>query len=191
VSGECTAPADQCFDGTQCPSGDVCADGKCTPACAGDRDCPEVYLCTEDVGLCNAPSQSCTITNDCGGPDLVCVDGGCFPRAEGGACSPGTVWVENGCIPDQSALFVCNVDGTQDACAAGSICLHHSCYISCAPPNGNACAALPDFDQCKAVTTPSGTHQVCGSNENLGSECDPTAGLDCAPGSICIDGFCE
>lgn len=190
VNGVCTAPADQCFDKTQCASGDVCADGKCVPSCAGSSNCPAEYTCS-DVQTCTDPTQTCTITNDCGGPTTVCVDGGCVPRSPGGVCPSGYVWVQNGCIPDQKASFVCSIDGMQDACASGSICLHHSCYISCEAPNGNACSGLPSFNQCKLVTTQSGDHHVCGSTNNLGDECNPTAGENCAAGKICVDGFCK
>jgi hypothetical protein len=190
VSGVCTAPADQCFDQTQCAAGDVCADGKCVPSCAGAEMCPASYQC-DAVDTCSVPTTPCQITNDCGGPDAVCVAGACVPRSVDGDCSAGSVWVENGCIPDQSATFVCSVEGTQDTCADGSICLHHSCYISCAPPNENACTSLPEFDVCKPVTIMAGTFPVCGSDQNLGGECDPTAGMGCAPGLVCIDGFCK
>jgi hypothetical protein len=192
VSGICTAPGDQCFDQTQCPVGNVCAGGKCTTECADNADCSETsYTCDAGVGICSVPANPCTITNDCGGPDAVCVDGACVPRSDMGSCPAGHVWVENGCIPNQSASFICTVDGAQDLCADGSICLHHSCYISCAPPNQTACDNLPSIDQCKTVTTTSGAHDVCASSDNLGGECDPTAGLGCAPGKICIDGFCK
>jgi len=192
VSGECTAPADQCSDQTQCPANNKCVDGKCTPACDDNADCDNGYACDTTLGICTVIVEPCAITNDCGSADQVCVDGACVPRSENGMCPPGEAWVENGCIPDQAAQFYCQQDGVQDACAMGSICLHHNCYISCAPPNDNACNALPgSFDVCKPVSTMSGDHQVCGSNDNLGSECDPTAGLACASGKICIDGFCK
>jgi len=190
VNGVCTAPADQCFDKTQCAAGDVCADGKCVPSCAGSSMCPTEYTCST-VDTCTEPAKPCQITNDCGGPSTVCVDGACVPRSPGGVCPSGQVWVENGCIPDQHASFVCTTDGAQDACKAGSLCLHHSCYISCEAPNENACSALPSFNQCKDVTTVSGQHEVCGSANNLGSECNPTEGKDCVAGKICVDGFCK
>ena len=190
VSGICTAPADQCFDQTQCPAGDLCVEGKCTPSCATNADCPSGYSCDVALGICSVPAQPCVITNDCGGADVVCVDGACVPRSNGATCPQGTVWVENGCIPTQSANFVCNADGQRDVCAAGSICLHHSCYISCDQPNQNACNGLPPpFNQCKPVTTTSGTYSVCGSTDNLGDQCGPT--VDCPSGTICIDGFCN
>jgi len=192
VSGVCTAPADQCTDQTQCPdSTDKCVAGKCTSSCTSDADCDGGYKCDTGLGVCTLPVAACTITNDCGSADQVCVDGACVPRSQNGSCPPGDVWVENGCIPNQSASFVCTKDGEQDNCAAGSICLHHACYISCAPPNDNACQNLSSFNVCKTVTTMSGDHPVCGSNENLGNECDPSAGLACAAGKICIDGFCK
>jgi len=190
VSGICTAPADQCVDQTQCGSGQKCAAGKCTDGCTADADCSAGFLCNVELGICNVPAEPCTITNDCGSADQVCVDGACVPRSDGGTCDPGDVWVENGCIPNQSGVFVCNVDGQQDVCAQGSICLHKSCYISCEPPNQNVCDGLIGFNQCKSVTTSSGAHSVCGSSENLGSECDPQLGQGCAIG-ICIDGYCK
>lgn len=191
VSGECTPPADLCFDQTQCPSGDVCADGKCVPSCAGGDTCPSSYSCTSGVELCTTPVLACTITNDCGGFDNVCVEGTCVPRSIDGFCDADSIWVDNGCIPNQSASFVCTTDGVQDVCASGSICLHHSCYISCEAPNQTACDGLPEIDQCKDVTTPSGAHSVCGTEENLGDECDPTTQTACADGFICVDGYCH
>jgi len=38
-----------------------------------------------------------------------------------------------GVRPNQDPQFTCTTDGAQDACASGSICLHHSCYIACNP----------------------------------------------------------
>ncbi|MGK3988570.1 hypothetical protein WME99_36335 [Sorangium sp. So ce136] len=190
VSGVCTAPQDQCFDQTQCPANDKCVEGKCTPACSDDADCPSSYRCDAALGICSQPAQPCVITDDCGGPSAVCVDGACVPRSDGPTCPEGDVWVENGCIPGQSSNFVCGEDGAQDVCAPGSICLHHSCYISCDQPNPNACGSQsPSLSECRTVETFSGVHQVCGSSENLGGECDPEK--PCAEGSLCVDGFCR
>src|SRR6185436_3536336 len=105
--------------------------------------------------------------------DAVCVNGACVPRSTGGTCKSGESWVENGCIPSQAAMFTCTVDGTKDACMDGSMCLHHSCYIACEPPFETVCDNLPQINQCKRVTTTSGSHQVCGSATTLGNECDP------------------
>jgi hypothetical protein len=191
VNGVCTAPADQCSDQTQCQAAHKCADGKCVAVCMSDADCPAGYACNANLSLCINAADACVVTNDCGSPDSVCVDGACVPRSDGASCPAGTVWVENGCVPDQAATFFCNADGQQGACSAGSICLHHNCYISCESPNDNACQNLPSFNVCKVVATSSGTHKVCGSNQNLGGECDPTLGQDCSNGKVCLDGYCK
>lgn len=192
VSGLCAAPADQCSDQTQCPrSGDKCVAGKCTAGCVTDSQCPTDFTCDAALGICSVPAQSCTLTSDCGSATKVCVDGACVPRSPDGTCPAGEVWSYSGCIPSESASFTCAVDGVQGACAAGSICLHHSCYIACGAPHGDACDSLPSFNVCKSVTTSSGSHDVCGSNANLGGECDPTAGITCSSGKVCIDGFCR
>jgi hypothetical protein len=49
------------------------------------------------------------------------------------------------------------------------------------------------FPLCKSVTTSSGVYYVCGSNSNLGSECDPTLvpPKNCTSPDICIDGYCR
>jgi hypothetical protein len=193
VSGICKQPADHCWDQTTCAGGSKCAAGKCTPGCTSAADCPAGlgYTCDTNLGLCSKPVKVCTITNDCGGAKTVCVAGACVPRSSGPTCPAGTDWVDNGCIASQKATFICSVDGQQDVCAAGSICLHHACYISCAG-DPTVCTNQPSLNQCKAVTTTSGAHNVCGSNQNLGGECDPTdANKSCVVGKICIDQFCK
>ncbi len=93
------------------------------------------YTCNTTLGICVNPATPCKITNDCGGASRVCVAGACVPRSNGGSCPPGDSWVQNGCIPSQSAQFTCKTDGEAGVanppagvCLAGSICLHHSCY---------------------------------------------------------------
>lgn len=193
VSGICTQPTDQCFDQSQCAAGDRCVAGKCTPSCVSASSCAASsgYTCDTNLGICSKPTKSCSITNNCGGPSQVCVDHACVPRSAGPVCVKGDVWVENGCIPNQSASFTCSADGQQDACLAGSICLHRSCYISCDAPNTKACDSQPTLNVCKPVTSASGVHSVCSSKGNLGNQCDLTSGKACVAGKICIDGFCQ
>jgi hypothetical protein len=92
-------------------------------------------------------------------------------------------------VPDQKPSFLCGQEGVQDVCSAGSICLHHSCYIACTPDPDSCAVNPPDLNQCKSVTTSTGSYDVCGSSSNLGDECDPT--LACPGGKVCIDGFCR
>jgi hypothetical protein len=201
INGLCTAPADQCWDQNQCPGKKVsCVDGKCTSTCTDSSQCPDGYACDPTLKVCNKAAKPCTITGDCASATSVCVGGTCVQRctteADGGhSCPAGLRCVANGCVPDQAPTFTCDKDGEPGTgapgkCAVGSICLHHSCYISCDDPNPNACVPLKDFNVCKTVDTQSGPHKVCGSATNLGSECDPTAGKPCAAPKICIDGYC-
>src|SRR5262249_52746226 len=131
--GVCTPAANQCFDGSQCGPNEKCVSGKCVLGCTSNTDCRDGFNCdTTHGGICTVPQQGCAVTNDCKSAMLVCVGGACVPRSNMGMCpNPNDVWTENGCIPNQGATFVCQTDGVQDACATGSICLHHDCWISC------------------------------------------------------------
>ena len=87
-------------------------------------------------------------------------------------------------------MFTCAADGTGTGCAAGSVCIRHSCYIQCDPNATDACKSADRFNICKSVTTTS-TYSVCGSDTNLGDECDPTQGKNCTQPMVCIDGYCK
>lgn len=191
LSGSCVAPQDQCADTTQCPAGAACVDGACTPTCGSTKPCPTGYAC-DDKGVCTENPSPCTASSECAG-DEVCVQEHCVdPCGAGGRCRAGLVCVDGGCTPDQKPVFTCNTEGEQDACQPGSICLRRSCYISCDPAGGaDACKSADTFNECKPVSTSSGTYSVCGSTTNLGTECDPTQNEHCAAPLVCIDGFCK
>ncbi len=190
LTGTCVPPQDQCADATQCPAGQ-CVDGACTPSCSPTKPCPTGYACDTSKGVCTNNPSPCTTSDQCDGK--VCVDEHCVdPCGPGGTCAPGLVCVDGGCTPDEKPVFVCGTDGVQDNCKEGSICLRHSCYIACSADAGaEECKNADVFNQCKAVTTSSGNHHVCGSTSNLGTDCDPTVGRNCAAPLICIDGYCK
>jgi hypothetical protein len=214
LNGTCVAAANTCFDTTQCPFiGGVqeeCVQGVCTPSCA-TTPCPTGYSCDPTTNVCTGNPTPCGAVD--GGAacaaGTTCVDEHCVPLctftthlgdasadASGETCSePGLVCVDNGCIPSQSPNFLCTTQGQQDTCAMGSICLHHNCYIACeadaGADGGNTCQKADNFNQCKAVVTSTGTYDVCGSNTNLGSQCNPTQGQNCLSPAICIDGYCR
>lgn len=191
LSGACVAPADQCADATQCPGGSQCVAGSCTPSCSASKPCPTGYACDQQKGVCTAPSPTCSSNAQCSN-GTVCVDERCVAKCDaGGTCAAGLVCVDGGCTPDEKPVFTCATEGQKDACASGSICLRHSCYISCGGDASNACTTADKFNVCKQVTTGSGTYSVCGSNTNLGTECDPTQGKNCTAPAICIDGYCK
>lgn len=198
LSGSCVAPSDLCTDATQCAGGSQCVNGACIPSCTDSKQCPTGYACDTARGICTNNPDACTTTKDCTGSN-VCVQSHCVaPCGANDACQSGLICVDGGCVPDQKPVQTCDVDGKQDKCREGSICLHHSCYISCestddagADAGADACKSADNLNVCKSVTTSSGVHAVCGSDKNLGSECDPTQGKNCASGLVCIDGYCR
>ena len=192
LNSVCTAPANQCADATQCGANEQCVQGVCTPSCSTTVACPTGYTCDTTNGVCTGNATPCTLGgNQCSG-GTVCVQGHCDTACgTNNSCATGLVCINGGCMPDQKPNFVCNTDGVQDACATGSICLRHNCYIACDPNNTSSCATADQFNICKAVTTSTGTYDVCGSATNLGNQCDPTVGKNCAGTAICIDGYCR
>jgi len=193
LTGQCVAPQDQCADATQCPAGSQCVQGACTPSCSANKPCPTGYSCDTAKGVCTGNPGPCTNSSQCTG-GAVCVQQHCVdPCGAGNTCPGGLKCVDGGCTPDQKPVFSCTApDGEQGECQAGSICLRHSCYIGCdADAGSEACKSADTFNVCKQVTTSSGTHAVCGSDSNLGTDCDPTASKNCASPLVCIDGFCK
>lgn len=192
LTGKCTAPADQCVDATQCPGEAQCVQGACTPSCSATKPCPTGYGCDTTKGVCTQNPTPCTSSTQCNG-GKTCVQEHCVdPCGPDGKCAAGLVCIDGGCTPEQNPVFTCTTDGSQGNCQVGSICLRHSCYIGCdADAGAEACKNADKFNQCKSVTTSSGTYSVCGSTTNLGTECDPTQGKNCDASKICIDGYCK
>jgi hypothetical protein len=200
--GICTASDNQCFDQSQCGTNENCVAGKCTLSCTTDANCRDGYKCDTAHNICTVAAQPCTITNDCGSPNVVCVGGACVPRSNNGTCTdPGDVWTENGCIPNQAATFNCSTDGQMGSgngvpgvsCKAGSICLHHDCWYSCDAPNQNVCSQQPILNTCKPVADNGSTYNVCGTPMSLGSQCGAGSAGNamCSNGFVCIDGYCK
>ena len=194
LNGTCVAPADQCADATQCQNGYQCVQGVCTPSCSdgdgGSKPCPTGFSCDTQKGVCTGNPNPCTQNAQCMN-GTVCTEGHCVNPCNAGVCPNGFVCVGGGCIPDQKPMFVCNVEGKQDVCKQGSLCLRHNCYIACDADASMSCKAADQFNICKQVTTMSGSYSVCGSASNLGSDCDPTIGKNCGGGLVCIDGYCR
>ncbi len=203
LDGTCVPPANQCYDGTQCPAGDKCVQGACTPSCAtsadgGSSSCPTGYSCTDiddasASGVCTGNPTPCESDPSVCPDGTVCSQNHCVsPCGSGGTCPTGQECLQGGCVPNQNPQFTCTTDGVQDACAAGSICIHHSCYIACAPDAGaSACQSADQFNECKPVSASGNTYYVCGSSTNLGTQCNPESGQLCAgSAAVCIDGYC-
>jgi hypothetical protein len=192
LNAKCTAPADQCADETQCGANEQCVQGVCTPSCSATTTCSTGYSCDTNNGVCTGNTGACTVPGGACGSNGICIEGHCNDKCGvNNTCGKGLVCVNGGCMPNQTPNFICTgADGAQSECATGSVCLRHNCYISC-QSDPNACATADQFNQCKTVTTTSGSFNVCGSATNLGSDCDPTIGKNCAGAGVCIDGYCH
>ncbi len=200
VSGRCKTASALCSDKSQCadPSKQNCVNGVCLSSCKTTAQCPAGYDCDVTLGVCSKPSKSCAVTADCGSANLVCVGSACVNRCEsrpdgGTTCPAGLRCVGNGCVPDGSAAnAVCAKDGQQDACNAGSICLHHACYLACTKTPTDSCAPQPiGLNVCGDVATATGKYQICGASTAFGSECDVSASVACTAPKVCIDGTCR
>jgi len=193
LDGVCVAAPNQCFDGTQCPAGDDCVQGACTPTCSATQACPTGYSC-DGNGVCTGDPTPCESNPNVCTFGTVCSQNHCVApcSSSNDSCPANEQCIQGGCVPNEQPLFTCTTDGVQDACDVGSICLHHSCYIACAVDAANACQSADQFNQCKPVTTSSGsTYYVCGSSTNLGSQCNPTLGVSCPNAGVCIDSYCH
>ena len=192
LDGVCVAPVNQCYDGTQCPTGDKCVQGACTPTCSQTQACPTGYSCDTN-GVCTGDPTPCESNPSVCTGGTVCSQNHCVAACGTGAnaCPVNEQCVQGGCVPNQEPQFTCTNEGVQDACAPGSICLHHSCYIACNLDAANACQSADQFNECKPVTTSTGTYDVCGSSTNLGTQCNPTEGVSCPNAGVCIDGYCH
>lgn len=188
LSGTCTVPDLQCIDRAQCAATDRCVNFRCETECSSDADCFTGFGC-DAAGFCSVPLVPCVITNDCASADLVCVAGACVERSTDGSCAAGFTWMQNGCVHDERPAIECQVEGSQDACAGGEVCLHHACYTSCFPQNSALCTD-PSLDVCKTAPTQFGTLDVCASNETLGGKCAPLSNV-CVAGELCVDGLCK
>ncbi len=189
LSGVCTLPADQCIDGTQCAGAQQCVQGVCTPQCSATKACPTGFSCDLAKGVCTGNPTPCKASSQCAS-GLTCVGERCVdPCGAGGTCAAGLVCVDGGCIPDQRPQFVCATEGVQDKCSSGSMCIRHSCYVTCDPTKSDSCNKADKFNQCKSVVSNNKTFNVCGSDTNLGGDCDPSRA--CSNSLVCIDGYCR
>jgi hypothetical protein len=197
LSGTCTAPDDLCNDSTQCRDNQRCVEGACTATCSANKPCPAGFGCNLEKGVCTENPKACAEGGSQCSAGETCVQARCVPSCgTNGQCGAGLICVNDGCVPDTRPVFSCSVNGeigngAPGKCAVGSVCLRKSCYISCDPQNVDSCKSADKFNKCKTVPVAASSVNVCGSDENLGNECNLQENKPCSAGAICIDGFCK
>ena len=158
---ECNPNTGQCFDDcaeVECPSGEVCVNGRCAEGdctrhgCAGRQVCVngqcEVDRC--QPGTCG-PGEFCrgnTCAQLCDGLSCplgeACSDGRCVPDpCAGFACPAGEACRAGDCVPDPCAGVSC---GEGERCHEGA-CLGDPCRnVEC--PAGRRCQLVNDAPEC-------------------------------------------
>src|SRR5882757_153554 len=120
-----------CWD---CP--DPYYSGSCVDyTCNSTSDCPGGYSCQGYYCVPGGGGSDCSV-NGCPNGGVCKLQGGVLQCVGGGgAVDGGGGPIDAGPAPDASdaASYVCQKEGVQDACTAGSICLNHNCYIACSP----------------------------------------------------------
>jgi hypothetical protein len=193
IDGQCVV-AGVCLDGTQCGNSERCVDGACVPSCDAAATCPTGYAC-DALGTCSGNPRTCGAGTPPCDAGLACVEAHCVPTCSSRAdCGNGLVCVGGGCIPDQFPKVTCLTegrlgDGSLGECAAGLLCVNHACYVPCDADAG-ACSDAGAAAVCKRVGPANHDYLVCGSNTNLGSECNPPLRQWCNAPHVCVDGFC-
>ncbi|MFN8643864.1 MAG: hypothetical protein U0802_20215 [Candidatus Binatia bacterium] len=149
TAGDCTVvvrqaptptPTPECDDDQDCPSGEVCVNGRCVTAtptntpigfCRGDQDCPRGEVCVNN--MCVTPTPTRTPIGYCTGDD---------------DCPAGQVCVNNMCVtptPTRTPIGYCTGD---EDCPSGQVCVNNMC-VAVTPTrkkSGGAAAAACEVD---------------------------------------------
>jgi Cys-rich repeat protein len=124
-----------CATDSDCPTGDDCVSGVCSPAassCTTDSDCPTREVCVS--GSCAVPSDSCSTDTDCASGE-VCISGSCSTASDGGAaCGDGA----------------CDGGSSDAGCAAGQTDCAGTCVDTNTDPDncGECRKTCPTAETC-------------------------------------------
>ncbi len=191
--------------GVVCGPNQICADGACACAVAFD-DCDA----DPDNG-CEASLQSVT---DCAACDLAC---GANMVCAGGTCTCEVGFLDcSGIAPgcESSAISPTSCGACDVVCGGGDVCNGVACADDCEPgqtPCDSACVdLLTSTLHCGACAAAVGPNQSCAAGVpecdvgwadcTAGAGCETSllgdpqncggCGLDCKPGSVCVQSAC-
>ena len=193
IDDDCDGVVD--LDG-RCGGELLCLDGACRALCEADADCGDGETCRQGLclGPCDdvacSPAERCengACIDACQGVQCAghesCIRGDCVPRVcEAGACPPGWLCFDGGCLRDPCENMVCgrDDDGRRRLCRDGQ------CVVSCADvrcPAGQVCRAGACLrDPCAGVVCEVGESCRWG---NCAADCE-----DCPRGTACVGGAC-
>lgn len=108
----------------ECPSGQMCQDGKCVPGCVTNADCPKNEVCVGGVCLLDVCDDvQCP-------PGQQCIGGSCVAPPADAGCSSGFRLCGEACIPVSGCC-------TASDCPTGALCINNACF----PPDGGSADA--------------------------------------------------
>ncbi|MDW8245260.1 MAG: hypothetical protein RMJ84_01665 [Sandaracinaceae bacterium] len=177
IDGECKRPSDVCRFSSECGSGRVCVNQRCTTACETNANCPRGARCEQGFCIEERPTPSgCTTNSDCGA-GKVCRDSRCYEACENDdQCGSGRYCFEGRCRLDDRPRPSC---GPTAGCRQGSICLNGTCRIPCSRVE-DCYRSDGQYNYCLM--------NVCATTNEATSNCRSAS--DCRS-QLCVDGVCR
>lgn len=176
VDGECRVPDDTCHFSSQCGTGRVCVNQRCTTACGATNPCPTGSTCEDGYCRENPGGGPCTNDASCGA-NQICVNGACWDGCTGDTeCGEGRYCGADGrCRFDDRPRPFCPTN----ECAPGSVCVDGLCR--------SPCETVTECRRSDEQLTFC-IERLCYTTNEGTSDC--TAKSDCNSGQACIDGRC-
>lgn len=196
------APPLACTLNTDCPSGQECVGGSCTPvsnACTSDTRCGTGMHC--QGGSCVPGTRTCETHGDCD-PGFMCdvssceTSSTCHADADcAGSPAGNTAWCDyrDTCVPHTPGQ--CRADHPAD-CTGTDLCIEGmcttlptTCQFDHDCPAGTSCVNA----ECTAICTNDAgcvAGDVCNSSHRCEPMTDCSTSATCATGEHCVGGRC-
>ena len=139
-SGACVLPTGRCLRDGDCAQGLVCAAGNvCAVRCTTAATCAANEACLG--GACTAASSgTCTRTADCPAAQ-ACIQGRCAAACVADKeCTPGTVCLNQVCVPISPECFANSDCQGGEACAPSGLCVASCTTVAQCAASGEACS---------------------------------------------------
>jgi Cys-rich repeat protein len=169
------SPYPDCASDANCPAGQVCTNGACSPGCNAQKPCSSGQSCrmlSATQGICLPSSLFCQDVSTCSaGNNAACRDGLCSPYpscSSDASCPAGQLCTNGSCSPG------CNA---QKPCSSAQACRMLSATQGICLPSSSFCQ---DVSTCSA-----GNNAAC--RDGLCSPYPPCSSDDnCPAGQVCL-----